>query len=220
MKRLGGTKMNIRNLASERLAPQTRRLFAAVALLALVQSIGTAPAVAQKAYITNTGGPAGTVSVIDTTTDTVIGSPIPVGAGPFGLAVTPDAGKVYVANVNSNSVSSIATATNTVTTIPVGNHPEGGAITPDGSKAYVTNNNFGSSDPAGFTVSVIATASNSVIATVRVGRNPLGVAASPDGSKVYVGNGVDNTVSVIDTTTNTVIGSPIPVGPGEFLGWR
>ncbi len=35
---------------------------------------------------------------------------------------------------------------------------------------------------------------------------------TPDGNKVYVANEGSNTVSVIDTATNTVIGSPIPVG--------
>ncbi len=35
---------------------------------------------------------------------------------------------------------------------------------------------------------------------------------TPDGGKVYVANFLSNTVSVIDTATNTVIDSPIPVG--------
>jgi YVTN family beta-propeller protein len=35
---------------------------------------------------------------------------------------------------------------------------------------------------------------------------------TPDGSKVYVANFDSGTVSVIATATNTVIGSPIPVG--------
>jgi YVTN family beta-propeller protein len=65
-----------------------------------------------------------TVSVIDTATNTVVGSPITVGAAPVGVAVTPDGSKVYVANVASDTVSVIDTASNTVTaTIPVGNRP-------------------------------------------------------------------------------------------------
>jgi YVTN family beta-propeller protein len=42
---------------------------------------------------------------------------------------------------------------------------------------------------------------------------PWGVAVTPDGSKVYVANQF-GTVSVIATATNTVVGSPIPVGNG------
>jgi YVTN family beta-propeller protein len=41
---------------------------------------------------------------------------------------------------------------------------------------------------------------------------PFGVAVTLDGSKVYVVNQGSNTVSVIDTVTNTVVGLPIPVG--------
>ena len=40
------------------------------------------------------------------------------------MAVSPDGGTVYVANINSDNVSAIATATNTVTAaIPVGSGP-------------------------------------------------------------------------------------------------
>ena len=46
------------------------------------------------------------------------------GSEPFGVAVTPDGCKVYVANGASNDVSVIATATNTVTAaITVGSGP-------------------------------------------------------------------------------------------------
>ncbi len=83
----------------------------------------------------------GTVSVIATATNTVVGSPITVGNGPVGVAVTPDGSKVYVANAVGNTVSVIATATNTVvgSPIPVGDDPVGVAVTPDGSKVYVAN---------------------------------------------------------------------------------
>jgi YVTN family beta-propeller protein len=65
------------------------------------------------------------VSVIATATNTVLGSPIPVGNHPFGVAVTPDGSKVYVANQLANTVSVIATASDTVTgsPIPVGQSP-------------------------------------------------------------------------------------------------
>jgi YVTN family beta-propeller protein len=61
-------------------------------------------------------------------------------------------------------------------------------------------------------VSVIDTATNTVVATITVGSGPYGVAVNPAGTRVYVANRLDSTVSVIDTATNTVIGSPIPVG--------
>jgi YVTN family beta-propeller protein len=70
--------------------------------------------------------------------------------------------------------------------------------------AYITN--IGSN-----TVSVIATASNTVTATITVGFGPLGVAVTPDGSHVYVTNQLSGTVSVIATASNTVIATT-PVG--------
>lgn len=39
-----------------------------------------------------------------------------------------------------------------------------------------------------------------------------GIAESRDGRRVYVANFANNTVSIIDSATNTVIGKPIPVG--------
>ena len=54
-----------------------------------------------------------------------------------------------------------------------------------------------------FTVPVLPS-TISVTGTVPVGRSPGGVAFSPDSSKLYVTNMSDNTLSVIDTATNTV----------------
>ena len=56
---------------------------------------------------------------------------IPVGLGPIGVAITPDGTRVYVTNDNSDTISVIDTATNTVVaTIPVGSGPVAVAITP------------------------------------------------------------------------------------------
>ena len=80
--------------------------------------------------------------------------------------------------------------------------------------AYITNSGSNS-------VSVIDTATNTVIATVAVGFNPWGVAVHPDGSRVYVAK-YSQTVSVIDTATNTVVGTvQVGTGPaafGNFIG--
>ena len=154
------------------------------------------------AYITNSWD--NTVSVINTTTNTVIAT-IPVGNFPYGATVTPDGTKVYVTNYNGNTVSVINTATNNVTaTVNVGSHPMGVAVTPDATKVYVTNE-FSN------TVSVINTTTNQVTSNVSVGINPLGIAVSLDGTKVYVTNYNGNTVSVINTATNNVTVT-VPVG--------
>src|SRR4029077_8815160 len=80
------------------------------------------------------------------------------------------------------------------------------------SRAYVT-----SSSPGGPTVSVIDTATNSVVATIPVGIDPVGVAITPDGTRAYVTN-LFNSVSVIDTVTNTVVAT-IPLGTNQNPDW-
>jgi len=148
----------------------TLRLSGLLAIAAVAGLLGSAQALAQNAYIPNSIDH--NVSVIDTATNTVIGSPIPVGPNPRAVAVTPDGSKVYITNSsqfgNGNTVSVIATATDTVTGSPitVGSGPAGVAVTPDGSKVYVANFNDN-------TVSVIATATNTVVSTVPVGLIPI-----------------------------------------------
>jgi YVTN family beta-propeller protein len=134
--------------------------------LSLACLLVPASARAQNAYITNANS--GTVSVINTATNMVVGSPITVGNFPFGVAVTPDGSKVYVANQGDSTVSVISTATNTVVGSPitVGNSPSGVAVTPDGSKVYVANEGNDN-------VSVISTATNTVIGSPSVGSVPL-----------------------------------------------
>ena len=64
------------------------------------------------------------------------------------------------------------------------------------------------------TVSVIDTATNTVIDAVAVGDGPLGAVFDPVYRRVYVPNYSSNTVSVIDTASNTVTATiPVEVGP-------
>jgi YVTN family beta-propeller protein len=200
------------------------RLLAGAGFVACV--FASAQTLAQNAYITNGSSAANSVTVIDTETNTVTAT-IPVGLIPVGVAVTPNGRKVYITNsgFNENTVSVIATATNKViATIPVGREPGGVAVTPNGRKVYVAN-------ALDNTVSVIDAATNMVIGSpIPVGLAPDGVAVTPSrrqngeenrtderedrakaASKVYVANFDANTVSVIDTATNTVIAT-IPVG--------
>ena len=149
------------------------------------------------AYIANAGSYS--ISVINTTTNTVVAN-IPTAAYPTGIAISPDGTKVYVTHQNSNTVSVINTASNTVVaTVTVGPNPLGVAVNPDGTRVYVCNYDYDGS------VSVINTTTNIVEATIPVGRNPRGVIVNSDGTKVYVTNFGSNTISVINTTTNTVV---------------
>jgi YVTN family beta-propeller protein len=99
------------------------------------------------------------------------------------------------------------------------------AVHPAGTFVYVTN--AGSFAPyvkgkANGSVSVINTATNTVVATVPVGNAPHGVAVRPAGTFLYVANFGSNSVSVIDTTTNMVTATikvgDGPVAFGQFIG--
>jgi YVTN family beta-propeller protein len=162
------------------------------------------------AYVTTS---AGSVSVIDTQTNQVVGT-IPVGEGEssiWGVAFSPDGKTAYVTNYETNTVEVIDTATRQVVgaPIPVGEEPINIALTPDGTKAYVV-------DEESNAVSVINTQTRQVITTIPVGNEPWGIAITPDGKKAYVVNFGSETVSVINTQTNQVVGAPVPVGSEPY----
>ena len=75
-----------------------------VVTLALFLAVfGASAVLAQtRGYVTNLGS--NDVSVIDTGTNTVVAA-IPVGSGPFSVAVTPNGAFAYVANAGSNRCS-------------------------------------------------------------------------------------------------------------------
>jgi YVTN family beta-propeller protein len=167
--------------------------------------------------LNNPNNPDYSVSVIATATNTVTAVIRDHSFNmPDGVAVTPDGSKVYVANCVGNTMSVIATATDTVTTITDSSFSAavGVAVSPDGSTVYVSNY-------AGNTVSVIDTTTDTVTTVIRDPsfNFPWGVAVTPDASTVYVANNGPNfdgnTVSVIDTATNTVTATiTLPGGKG------
>ncbi len=143
-----------------------------------------------------------TLSVIDTTTDTVIGSPIAVGSVPFSASVVGT--YLYLNCQSSNSVYVIDTDPlsshyNTViATIPVGGSPY--YSTAFGKKVYVSNNQDG-------TDSVIDADPQSASFNQVIG-SPIPVGTAPYtarsiGHKIYVSVYGDNAEAVIDTTDTT-----------------
>jgi YVTN family beta-propeller protein len=113
---------------------------------------------------------------------------------------------VYAANADSDDVTVIDAATNTVaTTIDVENEPRNPAVSPDGSRVYVPNRH---SD----TVSVISGLTNTIITTIDDDDfdEPYSAAVSPDGSRVYIANkegggSTTGSLTVINAQNNTVI---------------
>ena len=138
----------------------------------------------------------GTVSIIDTATDKVVGT-INVGQQPHGVTVSSDAKMVYITNRASDTVSVINTSTNAVIdTWNVGDQPLGVVVTPNGEKAYVTCNSA---------VYVINTSTNNLITTLNV--SAYGIVVNSEGTRVYLASDI---VSVIDTATDLVIATVPP----------
>jgi RHS repeat-associated protein len=128
----------------------------------------------------------------------------PNDGAPFALAITPDGAKVYVTCPNTREVDVLSTASESIiATIPTGGGPGGGpfaiAITPDGTKAYVA---LQSSLPA---VLDINTSTNTITGSIPVPSARDGAASTPDGTLLYVTNDASESVSVINTATDTVV---------------
>jgi YVTN family beta-propeller protein len=148
----------------------------------------------------------GRTYVVDLGTATVLGS-VASGTHPAYLAL---AGSVaYVASPGSNSVTVLDDTTTPPTagaSIPVGTAPYGVAAVPTSELVLATNS--GSNN-----LSVINSATNSVIGTpVALGSSPDAIAVSPDHQTAIVTNENSDTVSVLH------VNQPPVAGPVSFSG--
>jgi YVTN family beta-propeller protein len=181
-----------------------------------------------RVYVTNLFDTAqGSVSVIDTTSNTEI-TTIPVGIIATGIVSNPNSPRLYVAT--SDGISVVNTTDNTLigTILPPSSlgFLGGLAITPDGTKLYAPDATpaIDVLDATQDTLPLVATVS-APAGTEFFG----GLAATPDGSRIYatdaissLGTTFGNTVSVIQTASNTLSGAPITVGNlpiafGQFI---
>jgi YVTN family beta-propeller protein len=125
------------------------------------------------------------------------------------IALSSDNKQLWVVNPDNNSVSLInveADANAKVIEVAVGLEPRRLALLPGNAKLYVAN-------MAGASVSVIDTATRTVLRTISVGAEPLGLAVTADGTRIYVANHSSDNVSVIDTALDKVIKTIVGVGP-------
>jgi YVTN family beta-propeller protein len=140
---------------------------------------------------------------------------IPTAWGPWGVAYDSSNGDLYVTDLNSNEVSVVSPANNSViATVPVGEGPMGLAYDSANGDIYVADGGITN-------VSVISGSTNVVVATIELHPSncgPTGLAYDPADDAVYValecgtshGPVLDN-VSVISAVNNTVVAN-IPVG--------
>lgn len=156
------------------------------------------------AYVTNNSG------VVPITIATnAVGSTITGFSTPAYVIASPDSAHIYV--VGFDKLYVVATASNTITaTITTGFTGNGATITPNGNSIYLT---------IATAVQLISTVSNTVTATIALpgGGIPEYPAATPDGQYIYVPDGSNalNTVYIISTLTNTIVGV-VNSGLGPF----
>lgn len=149
------------------------------------------------------------IYLVDLTTNRVLTPDgIAVGANPWGAAIDAPHHLAYIADTGMDPFASPAsnpagdsvtvvnlTTDQVVATIPVGAHPWNLVATPDGT-VYVGVQGTGE---------VAVLRAGQVIADIPVGASPHGVAYDPTRQEVFVNNSNSDTVSIIDTHTNTVV---------------
>jgi YVTN family beta-propeller protein len=137
---------------------------------------------------------------------------IAVGNLPQQIALNPVTNRIYVSNLNDNTVSVIDGATNTVVdTIAVGMVPEQIAVNTTTDTIYVANENSN-------TISVIDASTDIIVATMPSAATAF-LAVNPVTNRIYADNELAQTVSVFDGSTNTLVttiaipgAETIPVG--------
>jgi YVTN family beta-propeller protein len=183
-------------------------------------------------YVSASGG---TISVIDPTTHEVSG-PYSVGPAATGIVVSPDGNRLYVATELWNSEMMVVDTETmqVVDTVDVGfgygyYYPIDAEFTPDGKpdgkRLYVIAGVQGEAAQMNSNPVLIVDADptsptyNQVIHGIAypdTGLYPQSVAFNPDGTRAYVSDAGGNTITVIDTSTNQVIGSiTVPLTPAD-----
>jgi DNA-binding beta-propeller fold protein YncE len=140
------------------------------------------------------------MSVVDTEAKTIAAT-VPIPDTAFGIAASPDGGRVYVAGYG---VTTIDTRSNTVlgtAVLPQGGPQAGITVAPDGRHAYAT---------SGAGVSVLDTATGTIATTIALDDPPKTVRSDPDGTRLFAAE--DRSITEIDTATNTVTGVIRQVG--------
>ncbi len=151
-----------------------------------------------RVYVTNYGS--NTVSVIDTDTNNVIDTITTVGIAPSSVAVHESSNTIYVTNSSSSNSLGIVSIINydgndytTIANVTVGTNPSSIAIE-NSTRAFVANSGDN-------TVSVINTATNTVIATIPTETTPVALSINNATKKLYVANSGSGSVSIIDMDT-------------------
>ncbi|HMK28969.1 MAG TPA: YncE family protein [Terriglobales bacterium] len=166
------------------------------------------PAASHTVVVVNSNpGAGGTTNNLDVSGDTNVLNR-PVGRSPVHAALRSDQSVAFVVNNLDDTVTTYAprllTTSPSTLALPTGSGPV--FVLSSGSGAYVANagNN---------TVAVLSSLGLTAAATaiIPVGNNPVALAVTPDGRKLYCVNKDSGTVTVLNTSDNSVQ-TTIPVG--------
>jgi YVTN family beta-propeller protein len=139
------------------------------------------------------------VSIINTTTNTVITSPT-VAGGPVGIAFSANGATAYITASLTDQLIELNAATRTVAdTYSVGDEPVAVAVDAERGQVVVANqgsDNLTLVDPVADTTSTIA-----------LGNGPADVIVDASRDRAIVSNFFDGTLSLVDLTTDTVDGT-------------
>ncbi|HEX8030204.1 MAG TPA: beta-propeller fold lactonase family protein [Vicinamibacterales bacterium] len=114
----------------------------------------------------------------------------------FGLAVSPDGQKLYVAGRAQGALLILSPAGQLLSEVPVANVSTV-ALTPDGSRVFAVG--FESQK-----LVAIDTRTNAVIGSIATGRHPRGISFTPDGKTLILGLVQHDAVQFVDTQTLAV----------------
>ena len=144
------------------------------------------------------------ISIINPDTNTSAGT-INLFTPAADIAFSPDGLRAYVVNATSNSLTVIDTGTNSVIAFLETSSPVRARVSPDSTRLYLTS--------AQNIVYVFNAQTLAQITSIAVGNSPAGLAVAPSGRRLYVANRNSDSVSVIDTSSNTVVAT---VNVGAF----
>jgi YVTN family beta-propeller protein len=188
---------------------------AGVTMFVVLSSCALPVLAADVAYVTNQGEGIALIDLGNLTTGKTL--PMPDN-DPRGLAVTPDGKFLLTSNLKTGDVAVIDTATlKIVRRIPIGANPEFLRISPDGSKAFVTYEPSSSGGPPGKEadddkapkkpghVAVIDLREWVVVRSIVGAPETEGTEFSPDGKNVVVSNEGDDTLTVYDIASGSLL---------------
>jgi YVTN family beta-propeller protein len=159
-----------------------------------------------KLYIANMDSMS--MAIIDVATSQI--SYIPFGGVAVQTAVTPNGKYAFATLYDTKEVARYNIQTHQITKISLPSEAQGPIQiypTPDSKHLYVCDQGGLLGRPNSNKVYVIDIENASVNASITVGNKAHGVVVSNDGKFAYVTNVADNTVSKINTSTNTIVSS-------------